>query len=266
MQVTIIGTGNVATVFGRLLVQKGHSIAQVYGRHFSDAQALALALGARAVSDTADIQSQADLYLIAVSDDALPELASRLSLGDKLVLHTAGSVSKDVLRDASSSYGVLWPMKMIRKNMVEITPLTIVVDGNTEASLSAIEGIAGLFSPDIARADDALRLKMHMLAAVVSNFPNHLYRLAADYCSQEQIEFSAFYPIISETVQQVQKTHPANVQAGPAFRGDRDTLYRHEAILTQYPQLLQLYTAISNSIMRSQSGGIAENGSERTSE
>jgi predicted short-subunit dehydrogenase-like oxidoreductase (DUF2520 family) len=251
MQVTIIGTGNVATVFGRLLVENGHSILQVYGRDHARAQELAKALGAMAVSDTADINAHADLYLIAVSDDALPELAAAFSVGDKFVVHTAGSVSKEVLKQTSSNYGVIWPMKMIRKNMPELGSPTIVIDGNTETGRNRIEAIARIFSTDITRAGDAQRLKMHMLAAVVSNFPNHLYRLAADYCEQEQIDFAVFYPIMQATVEQAQQHHPAEIQAGPAFRGDMDTIHKHEAMLQQYPQLLQLYIAMSNSIMRS---------------
>jgi predicted short-subunit dehydrogenase-like oxidoreductase (DUF2520 family) len=250
MQVTIIGTGNVATVVGRLLVQQGHAVLQVYGRDQLKAHALAKALGGIGVSDMADINDHADLYLIAITDDALPAIAAKLSVGDKLVVHTAGSVSKEVLRDASTNYGVLWPMKMIRKSMDGLGSVTIVVDGNTESSCRSIETIARMISTNITRAGDAQRLRMHMLAAVVSNFPNHLYRLAADYCAQQGIDFAVFYPIMEATVQQATQTHPADVQAGPAFRGDKDTMEKHQAMLVQHPQLQQLYTAISNSIIK----------------
>ena len=115
MQVTIIGSGNVATVLGRLLIEKGHRVAEVYSRNPAHAASLANQLQATAVSDLSLLGRRSDFYLLAVTDDALPAVASTLSLPGKLLLHTAGSVSKDVLKNVSDQYGVLWPMKMMRR-------------------------------------------------------------------------------------------------------------------------------------------------------
>jgi predicted nucleic acid-binding Zn finger protein len=41
----------------------------------------------------------------AVTDDALAEVASQLSLQNKLVIHTAGSVSKEILKNGKQQ---LW--------------------------------------------------------------------------------------------------------------------------------------------------------------
>lgn len=248
MQVTIIGSGNVATVLGRLLIQKGYTIKQLYSRNAIHAADLAKQLEAEAVTTLKLVDTKADLYLLAVTDDALPDVAAQLSLGDKLVVHTAGSVSKEVLNNASSNYGVLWPMKMIRRSMKTLEPVTVVVDGSSEPVICEIEKIAQLFSPLITRADDPTRIKMHMLAAITSNFTNHLYHLAADYCTAENIDFTFFYPLIEETAQRIQTTHPKQVQAGPAFRGDKQTLEKHKQLLAQYPQLEKLYKALSGSI------------------
>ena len=214
------------------------------------AAGLAAELGAENVESIALLDKNADLYLVAVTDDALADVASQLSLGSNLVVHTAGSVLKQVLQATSSSYGVLWPMKMIRRNMKELGPVTIVVDGNTPAVTDRIAALAAGFSTTVTRADDDLRLKLHMLAAVTSNFPNHLYRLAADYCEQEKIDFSLLYPIIEDTATRIRSAHPATVQAGPAYRRDLQTLEKHEQLLRQYPKLAELYEVISRNIMQ----------------
>lgn len=248
MQVTMIGSGNVATVLGRLLIQEGHHIRQVYSRHQEHADELARQLQAEAITQPEMLDAKADIYLLAVSDDALPGLVAQLSLENKLVIHTAGSVSKDILKKVSTNYGVLWPMKMIRKSMISLAPVTIVVDGSSESVIREIEQIARVFSPLITRADDTVRIKMHMLAAITSNFTNHLYHLAADYCAAENIDFSFFYPLIEETAQRIQNNHPKQLQAGPAFRGDRQTLQKHRELLSQYPQLEKIYQDMSYSI------------------
>jgi len=103
-------------------------------------------------------------------------------------------------------------------------------------------------SPVVVRADDLLRSKMHMLAAITSNFTNHLYHLAMDYCEKENIDFSFFYPLIEETAQKIQANHPKQVQAGPAFRGDRLTLEKHRLLLEKYPQIQKVYMEMSESI------------------
>ena len=251
MQVTIIGSGNVATVLGRLLLQNGHQIVQVYSRNANHAAALANQLGAGVVTDLALLNTTADVYLLAVTDDALVTVAAELFLKDALVLHTAGSVSKEILKSVSSNYGVLWPMKMIRKSMITLEPVTIVVDGSSEKVIQQIERLAYGFSPVVTRAGDSLRIKMHMVAALTSNFTNHLYHLAADYCTKENIDFGFFYPLIEETVQQIQTDHPKRVQAGPALRGDKQTLEKHRLLLEQYPQIQKLYKNISESIQES---------------
>lgn len=248
MRVSVIGSGNVATVLAKMLCNNGQTIVQVYSRNPDHAQSLARLCRAEAVSDLQLVNDHADIYLFAVSDDVLEPLAGQLQLPGKLLVHTAGSVSKAVLQKSSDQFGVIWPMKMIRKPMDTMLPVTLVIDGNTDEVTNRIEAFAKLVSPMVTRADDATRLKMHMLASITANFPNHLYHLAADYCEQEKIPFSAFYPIIQDTTQQIQERHPEQVQAGPAFRGDIKTIENHLSLLSDYPQIRSLYETLTNSI------------------
>ncbi|MEO7530345.1 MAG: DUF2520 domain-containing protein [Sediminibacterium sp.] len=251
MQVTIIGSGNVATVLGRLFIKNGHSVGEIYSRDFNHASFLAEQLNAKSVSDLGMLDKNADLYFIAVSDDALAEVAAQLNVNDKLVVHTAGSVSKEILQKISTKYGVLWPMKMIRKSMATLEPVTIVVDGSSQTVTHQLFQLATEFSSTVTIADDETRGKMHMLAAITSNFTNHLYHLAADFCAAENIDFSFFYPLIEETALRIRNHHPVEVQAGPAFRGDRQTLEKHVQILAKYPQIQKVYEAMTESITKS---------------
>src|SRR5258708_37542406 len=104
MDIVIIGTGNAATVLGRQFRQAGHRILQVAGRNEEAAAVLAAELGAAACTSWNGINREAGFYLIAVSDNALPALQEALRLPGRLVAHTAGSVSKEVLKDISARY------------------------------------------------------------------------------------------------------------------------------------------------------------------
>ncbi len=248
MLVTIIGSGNVATVLGRVFVNKGYTVDKVYSRNIQHAAVLANELGAVATDDLHTLDDTSDLYLIAVTDSSIAAIASALSFKNKLVVHTAGSVSKEILSNTSERYGVLWPMKMVRKQMTTLQPVTMVVDGSSEEVITEIEKLAHLFTDTVIRADDAKRAQMHMVAAFTANFANHLYHMAADFCVKEQIDFSVFYPIILETAYRLQDGHPRDLQAGPAFRGDQKTMEAHAAMLSAYPEMARIYDMMSKSI------------------
>ena len=254
MQVILIGSGNIASLLGNLLLEKGHRIIQVYSRNRLHAERLAGFMNAEPVTDLDLVNKNADLYVLAVADDALPVVAAKLTVADKLVVHTAGSVSKEVLKNTSTRYGVIWPVKMIRASEKTVSPAHIIIDGNTDAVIKTINEIAVIFSASVSYADDNARAKMHLVAALTTNFSNHLYHLAADYCDKEGIDFSYFYPLIEAAVQQIKDHHPAAVQAGPAFRGDLQTIIQHRKLLSSYPQISEVYELMTKSIITSFTG------------
>lgn len=233
MNVGIIGTGNVATVLGKKIQQAGHTVNLV---------------NARGGLDTID--KTADMYIVAVSDSALYELPLRL--GDKLVVHTAGSVSKDVLQPVSSSYGVLYPLQSLRKELEPVTAIPLLIDANNDAGFQALKTFAATISEQVDRADDAQRMKLHVAAVVASNFTNHLYALAENYCKKEDLDFSLLYPLILETARRIQLFSPAQMQTGPAVRNDEATITRHLSLLQAYPALQQLYRDLTDSIKSSE--------------
>ena len=249
MVVTIIGSGNVASVLGKVLLEKGNKVNQVYSPQYGHALQLATELKAEAIADLSLVNEGADLYIIAITDNAIFEITEHLFLQNKLVIHTAGSISKDVLKNVSTNYGVLWPMKMIRKSMNSLSSTTLVVDGSSESITQQLEQFALELTSTVTRANDTERIKMHMVAALTANFTNYLYHLASDYCRSENIDFTIFYPIIEETAIQIQGNDPGTLQAGPAYRGDRQTIEKHLILLAEHPETQKLYRDISDNIL-----------------
>jgi predicted short-subunit dehydrogenase-like oxidoreductase (DUF2520 family) len=97
-------------------------------------------------------------------------------------------------------------------------------------------------------ADDKERLKLHVAAVIVSNFSNHLYKLAEDYCKKEGLDFKQLLPLIEETAQRLKTISPSNSQTGPAIRHDRATIEQHLNLLEKYPQLKKIYEVMTQSI------------------
>ena len=78
------------------------------------------------------------MYLIAIKDSALYELNKVFHAGNILVVHTAGSISKDILKDISHNYGVLYPLQSLRKEMDASAGIPLLVDGNTAETIALI--------------------------------------------------------------------------------------------------------------------------------
>lgn len=248
MEVVIIGTGNAATVLGKLCNAKGHKVVQVYGRNILKAEELAVLLKAKPVADVAAITKNADVYIIAVSDKAVAEIVAQLDVNDHLILHTTASLSKHVLREVSRSYGVLYPMQTLRKQMSIETPIPILVDGNTPEVTRQVEEFARSLSAIVGQANDQQRVKLHVAAVFSCNFTNYMYLQSAAFCEKEGLDFSLLQPLIEETATRLREFHPSEVFTGPIVRGDMETVNKHLSLLEAYPDLHQLYSEMAEKV------------------
>jgi predicted short-subunit dehydrogenase-like oxidoreductase (DUF2520 family) len=249
MKIALIGSGNVATVLGRVIVKNNHQIIQVISREIDHAKVLAEELGASYSDFNGKPDIQADLFILAISDQAIEHFFSGFGMGNKLVVHTAGSVSIDVLNKITSNYGVLYPLQSLRKEMKIIPPIPFLIDGNSAGTIQFIEEFAHTISTSVKRVGDEERLKLHAAAVIVSNFTNHLYAIAEDFCDKENVDFNLLTPLILETAFRVQDSSPAKVQTGPAVRKDILTMDKHLRLFTAHPKLRTMYLRLTDSIM-----------------
>ncbi len=250
MKISIIGSGNTATVLGKKMAAAGHSIIQITSRNEAHARQLASVFGCNHAADYVSMSKEADLYLLAISDDALTGAARQLELGHRMIVHTAGSVSKEILKPASTNYGVLYPLQSLRKELDHLPPIPFLVDSNTPAGLEKLTAFAKTISEEVQPAGDDLRLKLHLAAVIVNNFSNHLYALAEHYCIKEKADFRMLLPIIEETAARLQYASPKQLQTGPAIRQDHTTTQKHIALLASYPELKEIYELFTQSIQK----------------
>jgi predicted short-subunit dehydrogenase-like oxidoreductase (DUF2520 family) len=248
MQVVIIGSGNTATILGKLLKKNGFHISQVISRNIAHAEILANALNCSASDFTSPMDETADIYLIAVSDKIIHEVVNHIPKNNKLILHTAGSVSINVLKNVSNQFGVLYPLQSLRKEIANSPEIPFLIEGNNQEVSDKIMLIAQKISNQVAIANDEMRLKLHLSAVFVNNFTNHLYTMIADYCRKEQLEFDLLKPLIFETANRLKFVRPNVVQTGPAIRNDASTIERHDQLLENYPELKEMYTYFTKQI------------------
>lgn len=250
MNIVIIGTGNTATVLGRKLMKAGHRIVQVFGRDSTAASHLAYELGTESTNYWNVVNREADIYIIAVSDIAIQEVLQELQLPDKTIVHTAASVSKNILKGSATHYGVFYPLQSLKKEISHLPDIPIIVDASDEATLQELEQLAHSISERVVEAGDEQRRKLHLAAVFCNNFVNHLYALAEEYCLREGIDFGLLLPLIRETAARLEDLPPSQSQTGPAVRDDRATIDKHLTLLESYPHLRKVYETMSESIYR----------------
>jgi len=251
MDIVIMGSGNVASVLGRKFKAAGHNIKQVYGRNASAASKLAYELGTDSTNYISMISKNADIYLIAVPDDAIEAVTAELRLPGKVVAHTAASVPKEVLQKVTNHYGVFYPLQSLRKEMTSLPEIPVFFDGSDEEAKKILEALARSIADEkVTEAGDQARLKLHAAAVVVGNFVNHLYALAEDYCKKEGLDFKQLLPLIEETAARVKEISPKLSQTGPALRHDSETIHKHLDLLKDHPQLKNIYILLTESIQQ----------------
>jgi len=258
MRIVFIGAGRLATNLALSLQKAGHVIVQVYSRTLTAASALSIKVGAIPIDNLNSVCRDADVYIIAVTDTALPDVIA--SLGENCVdgvfLHTAGSVPMSVFESASnhmSHYGVLYPMQTFSKErLVDFSKVSFFIEGNDEFSMNTARKIAGSVSNKIIPLSSEGRRYLHLAAVFACNFSNHCYQLSVEILARYGIPFNAMLPLIDETAAKVHEIMPLQAQTGPAARDDRRVMESQQQLLADDQFLAQIYKLMSESIRHSQ--------------
>lgn len=251
--VVMVGAGNLATHLARAFYRKGFRIVQVFSRTEASARLLAQEVEADWTTRVADLNPNAQLYVAALTDEALPPLIPRLVAGCKegVWIHTAGSLPMELWAGYASRYGVLYPMQTFsKKQEVDFSRIPVFVEGSDAEVTAFIRAVASALSEHVYEASSAQRRYLHLAAVLVCNFTNHLYSLASDLLTRNGLPFEAMLPLIDETARKVHTLAPREAQTGPAVRGDKAVIDSHLDLLSDTPALQELYRLMSAGIAR----------------
>ncbi|HEY0297609.1 MAG TPA: DUF2520 domain-containing protein [Arachidicoccus sp.] len=250
MKITIIGTGNVATVLGKTFLHNGHTILQVAGRREAAAKELSDTLKCPYSLNVGELNQNSDLYIITVSDSVIAQIVNEIIIPqESIIVHTAGGVSINVFQGKFPNYGVLYPLQSLRKENDSLPEIPFFIDGNNEATKNTLYNFTKLLYDKVSFSSDEQRLKLHVAAVLTANFSNFLYCLAHDFCENENIDFKNLIPLMQEGVNRLQQFNPAEMQTGPAIRKDESTITKHLNILNSYPETKSVYQFLSQSIV-----------------
>lgn len=247
----VIGAGNVARALAPALEKTGWYVAQVWSRDMRHAASLASRLRcAEPTDDTGALDRDAGLYVVAVRDNAIAEIAQAMSGTGGLWVHTCGATDESVLRAASPTCGSLYPLQTFtRDREVDLSGVPFLISAPDADTLARIRQIAEALSGKVTVTDAGKRMRIHAAAVFACNFANRMWVHADNILRDAGEDLTLLKPLIEETVRKAMAMPPAQAQTGPAVRGDSASMERHRSVLT--PGQREIYDAVSADIARS---------------
>jgi len=246
--ITLIGSGKTATALGTALQAAGHEFVQVWSRG-AGADELAKKLHASATNELDAIKSDADIYIIAVKDDAIQEVAAKLNISGKIIAHTSGIKSKDLLKNSSINYGIFYPfVSMTKEAETDFRNVLMMIEGSNYGTNRTLSELAKTISGNVKQVEENQRQSLHLAAVFAHNFTNHMYIAAEKILADKGMSFDELRPLIAAHAANIQKLSPSGLQTGPAIRHDSSTIDTHLHLLDQDAALHQLYQTMTDAI------------------
>jgi len=245
IEVVLIGSGNVAQhLIMAFAKSKEINILQVYSRQKTSLDHL---LDSNKITNNFNDLVEADIYIIAVSDDAIADVSSLFPFENRLVVHTSGSVPIDSLNNKNRK-GVFYPLQSFSKNVaVDFNVIPICLESKNDSDFDLLEKMGHAISNQVFKINGEQRQALHIAAVFVNNFVNHLYQIGNEICLDNKVPFDILKPLILETANKVMTLSPEEAQTGPAKRKDKKTIQTHLDFLSDENQK-KTYKIVTQSI------------------
>ncbi|NOU47618.1 MAG: DUF2520 domain-containing protein [Bacteroidales bacterium] len=248
-RIVIVGTGQLAGHLASSFKIAGYSSVQIIGRDPKKTKLFAQRFNFDFAVSFDDIDSDADLIVLAVSDDSIDEVIAKLPYHKGICVHTSGSKSLDVFGSKFEHFGVFYPLQTFTEGrIINFREIPVLVEANNKYSHDMLISIAKSMSDYVYELNSDERRKLHLSAVFVSNFVNALFTMGNDILNDTKLPFKILKPLIIETMDKAFESGPDNAQTGPAKRGDMGTIQSHLALLSNKPEIATLYSLFSTYI------------------
>lgn len=247
ISVSILGAGNVGThLFKALNKSNKLFVNQWFNRNLE-----LIEYYKNEVEITNDLSKlkEADIYILAVSDDAINEVSTNLPFSDRFIVHTSGGLTLHEM-DKKNSRGVFYPLQTFSKETdMHFTQVPFCIETEDKSKLDILKQVAEAIGSKWYRVNGEQRSSLHLAAVFVNNFTNQLYRVAHEITESTSVDFNILKPLIKETANKIDKLSPYRAQTGPAKRNDKKTIKKHLKMLKNEHHK-EIYELLTKSIQQ----------------
>jgi predicted short-subunit dehydrogenase-like oxidoreductase (DUF2520 family) len=226
ISVVIIGNGNIAThLESAFLKVDTVSVVRINSRKLENIP-------------------EADVTILAVSDDAIADVSSKIT--NSFIVHTSGSSSVKDLKNPTNK-GVFYMLQTFSKDKeIDFSNVPFCLEAENNEDYLLLETLAKAIGVKVYTINSEQRKAMHVAAVFVNNFTNHLYKIGNDICRENKVPFEILQPLIDETSQKIKTLTPEKSQTGPAIRNDKKTINTHLTLLNSEQK--KIYKMLTKSI------------------
>jgi predicted short-subunit dehydrogenase-like oxidoreductase (DUF2520 family) len=253
MDISFIGSGNLAWHLAPTLDNAGHTVKEVYSQNPKHATELVGRLYQADVKATLDFStSPSDIFIIAVTDDAIQDVVQEIILPeDSILVHTSGSQPLSILGFAATpNIGVFYPLQTFSKaKKIDFKDVPVFIESDSDEVTQTLLKVGKSISDKVKKITSHDRKALHVAAVFASNFSNHMLSIAKEVADKNGLDFELLKPLIAETLNKSLSIDPKNAQTGPAKRGDLEILDNHIEFLQDDPHVAEIYKIISQHII-----------------
>ncbi|MEO5603152.1 MAG: DUF2520 domain-containing protein [Cyclobacteriaceae bacterium] len=253
MNVSFIGSGNLAWHLAAALDNADYPVKEIYSHDPKNAEALVGRLYHAQVQTSLDFSlSPSQIFIMAVSDDVIVEVAQEIILPDHaILLHTSGSQPMSLLNFAAAErVGVMYPLQTFTKQKkIDLSEVPFFIESEDPETERTLLTMAKVISRKVHKISSDERKALHVAAVFASNFTNHMLAISRDIMNDNKLDFEYLKPLIAETINKSLSLGPDHAQTGPAKRGDLEILDKHIEFLQNDESVTEIYRVISQHIV-----------------
>lgn len=192
----------------------------------------------------------ADIYILAISDDAISSFSNSLPVLKGLLVHTSGAINMHQLPKRFRR-GVFYPLQTFSADRpLCFSEIPICIEAENKEDLTKLKQLAQILGCKTYKMSSTSRSHIHLAAVFVNNFVNQLYRIGHEITESQGVNFDILKPLITETAAKVQEQSPYRSQTGPAMRSDIKSIKNHLKLLEDNPSKQELYQLLTKSIAK----------------
>lgn len=249
----IAGTGAVAKTFARFFSTTGERIF-IVGREIARTQQAAQAIAGVQACTYDNLPNNISRVLIAVPDDAITDVASKLSPAKpQIALHTSGNRGAEALYPLSeqgTACGAMHPLQTLTGSPEDLSALrgaAFAVSGDQDAWAWA-QYIVNSIGGELLQIPPERRAFYHAAAVMASNYVTALIDtsefLFGEAGVSSDVARRIVTPLLRRAVENTLAQGPVAALTGPIARGDVKTVASHMQALSSVPgNIQQLYHA-----------------------
>jgi predicted short-subunit dehydrogenase-like oxidoreductase (DUF2520 family) len=246
--IVILGAGNVAHHLVPAFLNANINVLYVFSRTIKSAKILGEKYNIRYGNKLFNIPENADAYFFILSDTGLKEQVKCFPFKNKLLIHTAGSISMDIFKSLTNDYAVFYPFQTFRKEIeINFSEVPICIESSSESITNQLIEMSNSFNCKHYLLDSKDREMLHLAAVFACNFVTHNLHIGENILAENNIEKAIITPLIEQTISNILSFSASKSQTGPAYRGDKEIIEKHLSLLNK-TALKNVYKTTSDSI------------------